>query len=288
LAGVVAVAWLWQRWRQTQGKAGVPAGQSIASQWSGRLRPRPGPSDDDAVAAGAAPGFDQAEGSVDDSGWYSAGAHQASGHATAAGDWSQATTAETSSGEPFAEPESLPGQSYAPTSSMYPDDEAQGTTPPAPASVRSAPQTGLERTTPLGEFTATYHAGEPDYDEAFDVKDANGAVVGQCGLSLMMPVGRGNDQAAALQVWLWEERDQYTQVKVLISEGAYRDTSLRSQLAEEHPALQVRQGVEFDLESYTLHLHGLVDKVSYLDQEPHNQMFEYLVTRLQISQREHS
>ena len=54
---------------------------------------------------------------------------------------------------------------------------------------------------------AAYHMGEPDYDEAFDINDSASQYVGQCGLGLTTPVGRGNDQAAALQVWLWDTND---------------------------------------------------------------------------------
>jgi hypothetical protein len=283
LAGIAALAWLWQRWRRAQLGAGAPGALPIGSQWAGRLRTQPEPSELDLGGAEAAETGGEMASGAGGSGWEAVGGYETAGGTSTPA----AGTPPTANSAPSAEATASGRFPFFSAGAARPADTPA--TPPASAGMtRAGVDGGAERAAKLNEFTASYHAGEPDYDEAFDIKDANGAVVGQCGLSLMMPVGRGNDQAAALQVWLWEERDQYTQVKVLISEGAYRDTSLRSQLAEDHPALQVRPGVEFELESYTLRLHGTVDKVSYLDQEPYNQMFELLVARLQVYQRERS
>ena len=127
--------------------------------------------------------------------------------------------------------------------------------------------------------------GEADYDEAFDITDSTGAYIGQCGLELTDPVGRAHDQAAALQAWLWDTNDPDTKVKVLMSEGAYRDTAMRDQLAGEHQALQVKPGLEFELGSYKLLLRGSVDKLEYADQEPVNGIFAELLVRLQVYRR---
>ena len=71
-----------------------------------------------------------------------------------------------------------------------------------------------------------------------------------------------------------------TKVQVLMSEGAYRDTGLRDQLAGEHPAVPVRGHSEFHLETYNLVLSGVVENVEYADQEPANGIFAELVVRL--------
>ncbi len=134
----------------------------------------------------------------------------------------------------------------------------------------------------VGEYRAVYQMGEPDYDEAFDISDSSGAYVGQCGLELNDPIGRGHDQAAALQVWLWDTNDPDTRVKVLMSEGAYRDTGLRDQLKGEHEAIQVRPGTEFELESYNLVLRGAVERLEYAEQEPLSGIFAELAVRMQV------
>ena len=115
--------------------------------------------------------------------------------------------------------------------------------------------------------------GEPDYDEAFDINDPTDGYMGQCGLQLNEPVGRDRDQAVALQAWLWDSSDPDTRTKVLMSEGAYRDTALRSQQAGQHEAIQVRAGTEFELESHDLLLRGRVEKADFTDQEPNRGVF---------------
>jgi len=141
-------------------------------------------------------------------------------------------------------------------------------------------------TVKVGEFTATYLAGETDYDEAFDITDASGAYIGQCGVTLSDPIGRSHDQAAALQVWLWDTNDPDTKVKVLMSEGAYRDTVLRDQLAGDQPATSIKPGSEFELSSYKLALRGVVEKLEYTEGELAYGIFSDVVLRLQAYQRE--
>ena len=80
--------------------------------------------------------------------------------------------------------------------------------------------------------------------------------------------GRGHDQAAVLQIWLWDTNDQDTKVKVLMSEGVYRDTAIRNQLKGEHEALSIRPGAEFELSSYKLVCGVRVEKLEYVNQEP--------------------
>jgi hypothetical protein len=134
----------------------------------------------------------------------------------------------------------------------------------------------------VGTFQAVYQLGEADYDEAFDIKDPSSGHIGQCGLALTDPIGRGHDQAAALQAWLWDTNDPNTTVKILMSEGAYRDTALRDQLAGEQPAIPVRLGTEFELESYNLLMRGKVEKLEYAQQEPAYGIFAELLVRLEV------
>ncbi len=150
-------------------------------------------------------------------------------------------------------------------------------TVPSPASAGSLKK--------LGENTAVYQMGEPDYDEAFDITDPADGFMGQFGLQLIEPFGRERDQAVALQVWLWDSSDPDTQAMVLMSEGAYRDTALRSQHAGEHQAISVRPGVEFELASHDLLLKGRVEKVTYAEAEPPRGIFADLHVKMTVYRR---
>ena len=154
----------------------------------------------------------------------------------------------------------------------------------AAGTTRRAPTTTVTKGEPakVGDFTAVYQIGEPDYDEAFDISDPKTGHAGQCGLALTDPIGRNHDQAAALQLWLWDTKDPNTKVTVLMSEGAYRDTALRDQLAGEHTAIPVRLGSEFELESYNLLLRGTVDRLEYAPAEPAYGVFAELDVHMQV------
>jgi hypothetical protein len=153
---------------------------------------------------------------------------------------------------------------------------AVGASRPVDASVPSG------ALTKVSEVRALYQMGEPDYDEAFDIKDSGGAYIGECGVALVDPVGRGHDQAAALQVWLWDKSDPDTKVKVLMGEGAYRDTALRDQLAKDHPSIAVKPGATFELDSYNLLLRGTVERLDYAELEPAYGVFAELQLLLHV------
>lgn len=153
---------------------------------------------------------------------------------------------------------------------------------PPPRSAAVGPAPALKK---LGEYTAIYQ-GESDYDEAFDINDPVDGYMGQCGLQLNDPVGPRRDQAVALQAWLWDSSDPDTRTKVLMSEGAYRDTALRSEQAGEHEAVQVRLGIEFTLETHDLLLRGKVERVSYAEQEPYRGVFAELQVNFQVFRKE--
>ena len=160
--------------------------------------------------------------------------------------------------------------------------EPRQSAPVTPMPPASQTVSGLQK---LVENMAVYQMGEPDYDEAFDINDPVDGYMGQCGLQLAEPFGRERDQAVALQVWLWDSRDPDTQALVLMSEGAYRDTSLRSEHEGEHGALSVKPGIEFELQSHDLLLRGRVEKVSYAEAEPPRGVFADLHVKLTVYRR---
>ena len=200
------------------------------------------------------------------------------------------------SDEGLAEPEAASDESGEPEiAEVEPQPPIRSPYAPPPAPQRTAPvtpapaprQTAQPPATPaaaggfvkVGDYRALYQMGEADYDEAFDIADVAGGYLGQCGLERNDPVGRGHDQAAAVQAWLWDTNDPDTKVKVLMSDGAYRDTATRDELKGEHEAIAIRPGTEFELETYKLLLRGRVEKADYADQDPPNTIFAELSVR---------
>jgi hypothetical protein len=72
---------------------------------------------------------------------------------------------------------------------------------------------------------------------------------------------------------------------VLMGDGAYRDTALRSQYAGQHEVIPVRAGTEFELQSHDLLLRGRVEKAEFTEQEPTRGVFAELQVRMQVYRR---
>ena len=274
LIGVVALAYLFRRWRAARSRrtgpaiAGVPQAASQSGspeeiaqrekeEWT--VGPADQPADTSALA-GDASGSDF----YDDE-----------------ADFGVAPTVVAATAVTSSPAQPAPAPYVAPLAE--PVRRAPTAVVPATAAGAAALVAGTKPSgSQVGDYMAVFHMGEPDYDEAFDINDPTDGYMGQCGLQLNEPVGRNRDQAVALQAWLWDSSDPDTRTKVLMSEGAYRDTAMRSQQAGQHEALQVRTGTEFELESHDLLLRGRVEKADYIDQEPNRSVFAELQVRMQI------
>jgi hypothetical protein len=262
LIGIAAVVVLYRRWRASQARAATPAiTPAVSSEpvWTAT---------GDRAAVEVAKETDET--------WSHEEFEEASPAGASVPPWDEREPI-TSDEEKFTP---VPSKSVSQTADQESRRAAaaaatgSGTTQVAPV-----PSGALSKVT---EVRALYQMGEPDYDEAFDVKDSSGAYIGECGVALVDPVGRGHDQAAALQVWLWDKSDPDTKVKVLMGEGAYRDTALRDQLAKDQPSLSVKPGATFELDSYNLLLRGTVEKLDYADLEPPYGVFAELQLLLQV------
>ncbi len=242
LVGVLAVLWLYRRWKAAQATGAGPAiGPSAPFEPAER------------VARAAS---DIAE--------------------DAKSQWPRERAYEEPIRPPQQQTVSQPSAQIFDDAELVEDEEWEEVTPQPAAQVQAPPRATAPATpaadrailTPLGEFPARFQMGEADYDEAFDISGKDGAFVGQCGLELTDPIGRSHDQAGALQVWLWDHNDPDTKIEVLMSDGAYRDTGLRDQLAAGHPVIPVQEGTPFELETYKLLLRGVVEKVAYAQYDP--------------------
>jgi hypothetical protein len=265
LVGLAGAAYLFTRWRAARNRQTGPAiggapGRGVYT--SERL-----PSDVSAEAQSQSSSSGR-EGAED------AELTSASGHAPA------------DQGEPqFYEVE--PGGGDTLSAGVRAPEEARrpAAKPAMPEAISHTPAAASGQVPSLAKLVdelAIYQMGEPDYDEAFDINDSSAGYMGECGLQSNDLVGRDRDLAVALRVWLYDQRDSSTQLKVLMSEGAYRDTALRSQQAGGHEVLQVRPGLEFELESHDLLLRGRVEKVDYTDQEPYRGVFAELQVKMQV------
>ena len=155
--------------------------------------------------------------------------------------------------------------------------------PVAPSVAHVKPDVhGMRKVT---DFSATYRAGEMGYDETFTILDSDGVQLGECGVSLADPIGQGRDEAIAFHLWLFDMKDSFTKLEVLMAESTYRDTSRREMLADRSPAVAIRLGTETGIETAQLALLATVESLEFTSQGPSHGMFAELGLRLQVYKR---
>jgi hypothetical protein len=266
LLGIAAVVLLYKRWRASQVQESVPA-------------VRPAPKEQGDFTWKPVDGRSPAEMAQEaKSTWPAGDAEAASASSSSLPPWDERD--ETPGEEEFAPPSRPATRPAEPVGRGAAAVASAGAV--AAGTGRTAAPVPSGTLTQVSEVRALYEMGEPDYDEAFDVKDSSGNQIGEYGVALLDPVGRGHDQAAALQVWMWDKSDPDTKVKVLMGEGAYRDTALRDQLAQDAPSLPVKPGAVFELDSYNLLLRGTVERLDYAELEPAYGVFAELQLLLQV------
>jgi hypothetical protein len=208
-AGIVVILALYRRWRLTSDKQGAAGDITYQVDSVEPAGPSwaPGPDEEDSVSNKAAP-WEEGPSVVDRD----------------LADW-RTTAVVQSSERGAAKSKKEPGRVGPPS---------------APSVAHVKPDVrGMRKVT---EFSATYRAGEMGYDETFTILDSDGVQLGECGVSLADPIGQGRDEAIAFHLWLFDMKDSFTKLEVLMAESTYRDTSRREMLADRSPSVGIRLG----------------------------------------------
>jgi len=135
---------------------------------------------------------------------------------------------------------------------------------------------------PLGHFLTTYQLGEDTYDESFSIETPTGEFLGECGMGISETIGAGDpDKVTAFEVWLFDKSDIRTVTKVLMSEYAFHDDSLRARLASKGEAVLAEPGSPLLLETSGLQVRVDVTDLIYGGEElPPNSFFSKLTVEL--------
>jgi hypothetical protein len=140
---------------------------------------------------------------------------------------------------------------------------------PAPAARPAPPVPAAEEwdgvgQPPLKHFFTTYELGEDTYDESFSIETGIGDFLGECGVGISETIGVGDpDKVTAFEVWLFDKSDIKTVTKVLMSEHAFRDETLRARLASKGEAVLAQPGAPFTLETNSLQVRVDVSELEY-------------------------
>lgn len=138
--------------------------------------------------------------------------------------------------------------------------------------------------TPIAQFMSTYMLGDDLYDDSFSVDSPTGEFLGECGVGISDTIGVGDPKkVTAFEVWLFDKNDIQTVTKVLMSEHAFNDPTIRQRLASKGEPILIAPDGHIVLETATLHLEARVVDLNFGSGAlPANSFFERLTLELAV------
>ncbi|MBU0511536.1 MAG: hypothetical protein KJ638_07530 [Chloroflexi bacterium] len=140
---------------------------------------------------------------------------------------------------------------------------------------------------PISQFMTTYMIGDDLFDDSFSIDSQTGEFLGECGVGISESIGVGEPKkVAAFEVWLFDKNDIQTVTKVLMSQHAYSDATLRHQLAAKGDPFLMVAGSETVLETDTLRMEARVAKMTYgSGSAPPESFFDKVTLELAVWQK---
>jgi hypothetical protein len=136
----------------------------------------------------------------------------------------------------------------------------------------------------LAQFMTTYRQGDDLYDDSFSIDSVNGEFLGECGVGVAETIGVGEPKkVTALEVWLFDKNDIQTVTKVLLSEHANKDSSIRQRLLSKGEPVEVAPGMRFVMETASLQMEArVIDLVYARGPLPENSYFSRVTLEIQV------
>jgi hypothetical protein len=119
---------------------------------------------------------------------------------------------------------------------------------------------------PLKRWTGTYTLGQDNYDEFFTIETEKGDFLGESGMGILEAVpGSSPKQVMAFDVGLFDKTDITTLSRVVMSEQAYNDPTIRAKI-EANPqaeAILAEPGKTFTLETSAMRVDAKIEEMEY-------------------------
>jgi len=146
------------------------------------------------------------------------------------------------------------------------------------------PEKIASKDAPLAQFMTTYRQGDDLYDDSFSIDSVNGEFLGECGVGIAETIGVGDPKkVTALEVWLFDKNDIQTVTKVLMSEHANNDPSMRQRLLSKGEPILIEPGMRFLMETASLQLEAhVIDMVYARGPLPENSYFSRLTLEVSV------
>ncbi len=140
---------------------------------------------------------------------------------------------------------------------------------------------------PLKSWNRTYNFGDDSFDEFFTIETEDGDFLGESGIGILEALPNTSPkQVVSFDVGLFDKTDITTLSRVVMSEYAYNDPTLRSKV-EDNPqaeAVMAEPGRTFTLETSALRVEAEITEMAYGgDDKIH---FEKLAVKLNVFLRE--
>jgi hypothetical protein len=119
---------------------------------------------------------------------------------------------------------------------------------------------------PIKQWTGRYELGQDNYDEFFTIETLEGDFLGESGMGIYEAIpGTSPKQVIGFDVGLFDKTDITTLSRVVMSEYAYYDDTIRAKV-EANPqaeAVLAEPGAEFILETSALRVVATIDDMDY-------------------------
>jgi hypothetical protein len=156
---------------------------------------------------------------------------------------------------------------------------------------RKAEKTNFEQlglAPPITQTMTTYVLGDDLYDESFSIDTQAGEFMGEYGVGVSEAIGVGEPKkVTALEIWLFDKNDIKTATKVLMSNHAFNDPTIRARLEPKGELVVVEPQSQVLLETATLQLLATVVDLEYgRGPLPDDSYFERITLELAIWPRQ--
>jgi hypothetical protein len=140
-----------------------------------------------------------------------------------------------------------------------------------------------EELPPVAQFVTTYSLGDDHYDPSFSIEKENGDFLGECGVGISETIGSGTPKkVTALEVWLFDKIDIRTVTRVVMSDYAFYDETMRARLATKGDLVQAAPGAEFMLETATLLMRARLLELEYAEGQGADSVFQRVTLELGV------
>lgn len=140
---------------------------------------------------------------------------------------------------------------------------------------------------PLKQWSGEYTFGQDNYDEFFTIETEDGDFLGESGIGIMDSIpGTSPKQVLSFDVGLFDKTDITTLSRVVMSEYAYNDETLRAKV-DANPqaqAILAEPGKKFSFETSAMRVDAEIEDVEYGDDE--KKYFTRLESNLKIFLKE--